>query len=127
VTDRLDPDVDAGSTLDVEPGPALVGLVVGVGGVLFLLEPIVDPVALGGIRVRPVALSAVVLGLGFCLGAPVFYRRGNRLFGIAHGVFGLAWVGVAVGTAARLGVVVVGAVLLVVAGAGFLLARARRR
>ena len=125
VTDRLGPDVDAGSALDLEPGPALVGLVVGAGGLLFLLDPLVGPLAVGEIRVRPVALSAVVLGVGFCLGAPVFLRRGHRLFGIAHGVFGLAWVGVAVGTAFGLGVVVVAAVLVVVAGAGFLVARTR--
>ncbi|WP_211226002.1 hypothetical protein [Haloplanus natans] len=120
-----DPNVDTGTALDLEPGPTLVGLVVGTGGLLFLLDPLVGPLAVGEIRVRPIALSAVVLGVGFCLGAPVFVRRGHRLFGIAHGVFGLAWVGVAVGTAFGLGVVVVAAVILVVAGAGFLIACTR--
>jgi hypothetical protein len=115
------------SGIDIEPWPAVVGLLVGLGGLLFLLEPVVGPVAIGSIRARPVALSAVVLAIGFCLGAPVFLRRGRRLFGIAHGVFGLAWAGVAVGTAARSGTVVVGGVLLVVAGSGFLFTRARRR
>ena len=114
-----------GSSLDVEFWPAVVGGLVGLGGVLFLLEPVVGPVAIGPVRARPVALSTVVLAAGFCLGAPVFLRRGRRLFGIAHGVFGLAWGGVAVGTATRSGAVVIGAVLLVVAGSGFLLARAR--
>jgi hypothetical protein len=113
-------------TLDIEPGPAVVGLVVGVGGLLFLLEPLVGPVAIGSVRARPVALSTVVLAAGFCLGAPVFLRRGRRLFGLAHGIFGVAWAGVAVGTAARSGTIVVGAVLLVVAGAGFLVVRARQ-
>jgi hypothetical protein len=112
--------------LDIEPGPAVVGLVVGVGGLLFLLEPLVGPVAIGSVRARPVALSTVVLAAGFCLGAPVFLRRGRRLFGLAHGIFGVAWAGVAVGTAARSGTIVVGAVLLVVAGAGFLVVRARQ-
>lgn len=111
--------------LDVEPWPAVVGLLVGLGGVLFLLEPLVGPIAIGPVRARPVALSAVALAAGFCLGAPVFLRRGRRLFGVAHGIFGVAWAGVAVGTAARSGLIVVGAVLTVVAGAGFLLARAR--
>lgn len=114
------------SALDIEPGPAVVGLVVGLGGLLFLLEPVVGPVAIGSIRARPVALSAVVLAAGFCLGAPVFLRRGRRLFGVAHGIFGVAWAGIAIGTAARSGTVVVGAVLLVVAGAGFLVVRARQ-
>ena len=112
--------------LDIEPGPAIVGLLVGLGGLLFLLEPVVGPVAIGSVRARPVALSTVVLAAGFCLGAPVFLRRGRRLFGVAHGIFGVAWAGVAVGTAARSGTVVVGAVLLVVAGAGFLVVRARQ-
>lgn len=113
------------SGLDVEFWPAVVGLLVGAGGLLFLLEPVVGPVPVGPVRARPVALSTVVLAAGFCIGAPVFYRRGRRLFGVAHGVFGLAWAGVAVGTAARSGALVVGAVLLVVAGSGFLIAQAR--
>jgi hypothetical protein len=113
------------SALDIEPWPAVVGLLVGAGGLLFLLEPVVGPIAIGPVRARPVALSSVVLAAGFCLGAPVFYRRGRRLFGVAHGVFGVAWAGVAVGTALRSGTLVIGAVLLVVAGTGFLIAQAR--
>ena len=54
--------------------------------------------------------TAVVLAAGFCLGAPVFFRRGRRLFGIAHGIFGLAWAGVAAGTAVGSETLVVGAV-----------------
>jgi hypothetical protein len=115
------------AALDVEPWPAVVGLLVGLGGLLFLLEPVVGPIAVGSVRARPVALSAVVLAAGFCLGAPVFLRRGRRLFAIAHGIFGVAWAGIAAGTALRSGTVVVGSVLLVVAGVGFLLARARNR
>jgi hypothetical protein len=113
------------AALDPEPGPAVVGLLVGAGGLLFLLEPVVGPVAIGSVRARPVALSTLFLAAGFCLGAPVFLRRGRRLFGIAHGVFGVAWAGIALGTAVRSERLVVGAVLLVVAGSGFLLTRAR--
>ena len=113
------------SALDIEPWPAVVGLLVGAGGLLFLLEPVVGPIAVGPVRARPVALSSVVLAVGFCLGAPVFYRRGRRLFAVAHGVFGIAWAGVAAGTALRSGTLVIGAVVLVVAGTGFLLAQAR--
>jgi hypothetical protein len=127
VTDPVDPDGDlAGrSALDVEFGPGVVGLLVGAGGLLFLVDPLVGAVALGPIRTRPVALSTVVLGLGFCLGAGVFGRRGHRLFAAAHAVFGLAWLGVAAGTAFGNGPLVVGAVLLVVAGAGWLVTRTR--
>ena len=53
-----------GASLDFEPGPVAVGLVVGLGGVCFLLEPVVDPVPVGGLVVRPVALSAVALAAG---------------------------------------------------------------
>jgi hypothetical protein len=127
VTDPVDPDDDPAhsSTLDVEFGPAVVGLVVGAGGLLFLIDPLVGAVALGPFRTRPVALSTVTLGVGFCLGAGVFGRRGHRLFATAHAVFGLAWLGVGVGTGLGNGVIVVGAVLLVVAGAGWLVARTR--
>lgn len=120
-------DGDRPSALDVEFGPGVVGVGVGVGGLLFLLDPVVGVVAAGGVRVRPVALSSVALACAFCLGAVVFLRRGHRLFGVAHAVFGVAWVGVAVGTALGRGTVVVAAVLLVVAGSGFLLAQARNR
>ncbi|WP_222844838.1 hypothetical protein [Haloplanus rubicundus] len=127
VTDPVDPDDDRSlpSSFDFEFGPAVVGLLVGAGGLLFLVDPLVGAVALGPVRARPVALSTVALGAGFCLGAGVFYRRGHRLFAAAHAVFGLAWLGVAVGTALGNGVVVVGAVLLVVAGAGWLVTRTR--
>jgi hypothetical protein len=107
VTRASDPGEGSGNALvdalDVESGPAVVGLLVGVGGLLFLLEP----VTIGSIRARPVALSTIVLAAGFCLGALVFLRRGRRLFGVAHGIFGVAWAGVAVGTAARSGAIVI--------------------
>jgi hypothetical protein len=127
VTDPLDPDDGRPvlSALDVEFGPAVVGLLVGAGGLLFLADPLVGPVVLGSVQARPVALSAVVLGGGFCLGGPVFWRRGHRRFAVAHAVFGLAWLGVAAGTAVGSGPLVVGAVLLVVAGAGWLVTRTR--
>lgn len=129
MTDSVDPDGDlpGRSSLDIDFGPAVVGLLVGVGGLLFLVDPFVGTVVVGSVQTRPVALSTIVLGGGFCLGAAVFWRRGHRLFAVAHAVFGLAWLGVAVGTALRRGTVVVGAVLLVVAGSGWLVARARER
>lgn len=125
VTDPVDPDDGPAhsATLDVEFGPSVVGLLVGAGGLLFLVDPLVGAIALGPIRARPVALSTVVLGVGFCLGAGVFGRRGHRLFAAAHAVFGLAWLGVGVGTALGSGPLVVGAVLPVVAGAGWLVAQ----
>jgi hypothetical protein len=136
VTDPNDADDPGGGSVtgpagipaavDIEFGPVVVGLLVGAGGLLFLLEPLVDPIAVGRVRARPVALSTVVLAGGFCLGAVVFLRRGRRLFGLAHGVFGLAWAGVAAGTALESGALVVGAVALVVAGTGVLVSQAGR-
>ena len=127
VTDPVDPDDGRPvlSALNVEFGPAVVGLLVGAGGLLFLVDPLVGTVTVGPVRARPVALSTVVLGGGFCLGGGVFWLRGHRLFAAAHAVFGLAWLGVALGTGLGSGVLVVGAVLLVVAGAGWLVARTR--
>ena len=113
------------TALDVDGGPALVGVLVGLAGLLFLAEPVVDPVAAGGLRVRPVALSAVVLAVAFCAGAAVFARRGRRLFALAHAVFGVAWTAVVAGTALGSGAVLVAGVVLAVAGCGFLLGRAR--
>ncbi|MFB6173221.1 MAG: hypothetical protein ABEI39_01120 [Halobacteriales archaeon] len=113
--------------LDVEAGPAAVGTLVGLAGLAFLLEPVVDPVAVGGLRVRPVALSAVVLAVGLSLGAVVFYRRGRRLFALAHGVFGLSWTAIVLGTALGSGTLLVAGVVLVIAGCGFLVSQAREQ
>ena len=115
------------TALDLEPGPAAVGTLVGLAGLTFLLEPLVGPVPVGGLRVRPVALSAAVLAVALLLGAVVFYRRGRRLFALAHGVFGLAWTGVVVGTATGSGALLLGGVVLLIAGCGFLASRARER
>ena len=76
---------------DLDYGSILVGLLVGLAGLLFLAEPLVGPLELGGLRVRPVALSTVVLALGFGLGGVVYLRRGRRLIGVAHGVGAVGW------------------------------------
>jgi len=112
--------------LDLEAGPVAVGTLVGLAGLLFLSAPVVDPVPIGSLRVHPLALSVVVLAVGFALGTVVFYRRGQRLFAFAHGIFGLAWVGIAAGTAVGSGTLVIGAVMLVVAGCGFFVSRSAR-
>jgi len=113
------------AALDVEIGPATVGTVVGAAGVLFLLEPVVGPIPVGGLRVRSVALSAVFLAIGFLLGAVVFSRRGRRLFAASHAVFGVAWAATVLGTATGSGILFVGGIVLMVAGCGFLVTQAR--
>jgi predicted cation transporter len=113
------------ASLDIEPGPAAVGTVVGLAGLLFLLEPVAGPVAVGDLRVRPVALSAAVLAAGLCLGAVVFYRRGRRLFALAHGIFGVSWTGIVAGTVFGSGTLLLGSVVVLIAGCGFLVSQAR--
>jgi len=113
--------------LDLEAGPVAVGTLVGLAGLTFLLEPVVGPVPVGGLRVRPVALSAAVLAVALLFGAVVFYRRGRRLFALAHGIFGVAWTTVVVGTATGSGTVLLGGVVVLIAGCGFLVSQRRER
>jgi len=113
------------ATLDLELGPVAVGSLVGLSGLLFLLTPVVDPVAVGSLRVSPVALSAVVLTFGFALGTVVFARRGRRLFAIAHGVFAVAWTLLVLGPLLGQEALLLAGVVVLVAGAGFLVSQSR--
>ncbi|WP_254272070.1 hypothetical protein [Haloarcula marina] len=114
-------------TPEFELGPMAVGVLVGLAGLLFLLAPVVDPVAVGGGAVSVVALSAVVLTAGFSLGTVVFARRGHRLFAIAHGVFAVAWVLLVLGPLLGVGDLLVAGVVVLVAGIGLLVTLARDR
>ncbi|EMA22219.1 hypothetical protein [Haloarcula argentinensis] len=115
------------ATLDFEPGPVAVGTLVGLSGLLFLLTPVVEPVAVGSLQVSTVALSAVVLTLGFALGTVVFARRGRRLFAIAHGVFAVAWALLVLGPLLGREALLLAGVVVLVAGAGFLVSQSRER
>jgi len=115
------------ATLDFEPGPVAVGTLVGLSGLLFLLTPVVEPVAVGSLRVSTVALSAVVLTLGFALGTVVFARRGQRLFAVAHGVFAVAWALLVLGPLLGQEALLLAGVVVLVAGAGFLVSQSRER
>ena len=114
------------ATLDLEPGPVAVGVLVGLSGLLFLLTPVVEPVAVGSLQVSTVALSAVVLTLGFALGTVVFARRGQRLFAIAHGVFAVAWALLVLGPLLGEEALLLAGVVVLVAGAGFLVSQSRQ-
>jgi len=113
------------SELDLEAGPVAVGSLVGLAGVLFLVAPVVDPVPVGGLAVSPVALSAVVLTLGFALGTVVFALRGRRLFALAHGVFAVAWALLVAGPLLGSGDLLLAGVVVLLAGVGFLASQAR--
>ena len=103
-----------GRTLD--PAPLIVGGFVGLAGVLMLLEPVVNPVAVGELRLRPVALSAVSLTVGLLLGGGIYLRRGRRLVGLAHGVTGVGWALTIAGTAVGSGTLLLFGLAVVVGG-----------
>jgi len=113
------------ASLEFEAGPMAVGTLVGLAGLLFLLAPVVDPVPIGGLDVSVVALSAVVLTLGFALGTVVFARRGRRLFAMAHGVFAVAWALLVLGPLVGNENLLWAGVVVLVAGVGFLVSQAR--
>lgn len=71
---------------DLDPVSVVVGSIVGLAGVLLLLQPSVRVVDVFGTRVPTFVLSSGVLALGFAVGAPVYLRRGYRLRGIAHAI-----------------------------------------
>jgi membrane protein HdeD len=112
-------------SIDVDPPSALVGVLVGAGGLCFLLEPVIDPVSIFGTAIRPIALSAIFLTVGFGIGAVLYARRAARLIAIAHAVaaggFGLLAAAMGVGSQLLL----FGGVLLLVAGSAFLITQAR--
>lgn len=112
---------------DVDLAPVAVGVVMATAGALFLVQSVVDTVAVGSAAIPPFVLSAGVLALGFGLGTVVYLRRGRRLVGIAHGIagvgFGLFFVAVSVGS----GLLVWAGAVVIAAGAFFLVDQLRRR
>lgn len=115
--------VDA--TPDRDVASIVVGLFVAAAGLLFLAEPVVDPIALGQLRIRPIGLSVVVLTVGFALGAVVYARRGRRLIAIAHGIGAAGWGLAAAGTALGRGLVLLLGFAVLIGGSVFLVTQAR--
>jgi hypothetical protein len=113
------------TAIEFEPGPAAVGTLVGLSGLLFLVTPVVAPVPIGGLLVSPVALSAVALTAAFTLGTVVFARRGRRLFAMAHGIFAVAWALLVAGPLVGNGDLLLAGVVVLVAGVGFLMSQRR--
>ena len=124
---RFDPEeVGSNRKRTVDIAPLVVGGFVGLAGVLILIEPVVDPIAVGDARVRPVALSAISLTVGLLLGGVVYLRRGERLIGLAHGVVGVGWALAVLGTAVGSGTGVLVGLAVVVGGSIALAVRSRR-
>jgi hypothetical protein len=110
---------------DLDAGPLVVGTFVGLGGLFFMLEPVVDPVSVGGVDIRMVGLSALSLVVGLNLGAAVFLYRGQRLVGVAHGVAGLGFGTFLLGLLVGSGTLLLAGVLVVVGGTLALAAQSR--
>jgi len=101
---RFDPaGIDDADDGGFDTASAAVGCCIGVGGVLFLAEPFVDPLAVGGARLPAAFLSAVVVAAGLLFGAAVFLQRGLTRIGLAHAVAGGGWGLVVLGTLAASG------------------------
>lgn len=120
---NADTDAD-GRDID---GPSIaVGVLIACAGGLFLLEPVLDPVRVFGLAIRPIALSAIFLTSGFGLGTVLYGRRSRRLIGIAHAIaamgFGLLAGAMAVGSQ----VLLFGGVVVLVGGSAFLVAQTSR-
>ena len=109
----------------VEPGRTAVALLVGLAGLLFVLQPLTGPVDVGGVAIQPAAVSPLVLTAGFAVGAVVFYRQGYGLFAAAHGVFAVAIGALVGGVATGSELLLVVGVGALVAGAGWLVTQAR--
>lgn len=132
----LDDDGDAGTGAPTDPGSlaqrldplgVAVGSVVGLAGVLFLAQPYLGRVPVGDARIPAFVLAAGVLGLGFAVGAVGFFARGRARLGAGHAVGALAWLALFVGASVGSQVVVLGGVVVVIAGALFLADALRRR
>ena len=111
---------------DLDPAPLAVGALVGLAGALFVLEPVVEPVAIFGSPTPAFVLAGAVLAIGFGLGAAVYLRRGRRLIGLAHAV-GAGGFGLLVGaTALGSGTVLVAGVAVLAGGCAFLIGQTAR-
>ncbi|PSP95478.1 hypothetical protein BRC91_02180 [Halobacteriales archaeon QS_4_62_28] len=108
----------------VEPGRIVVGLLTGIAGLLFVLQPLTGPIALGSVAVHPAALSPVVLATGFTLGAVVFCRQGYWLFAFAHAVFAIALLALLVSVSTGSDLFLLVSVAALVAGSGWLITQA---
>lgn len=124
---RFDPaafDEGGESPGGFDPVPAVIGSCVAVGGALFLAEPYVDPLPVGGVGVPAVLLSVVVVAGGLLFGCVAFLRRERWRLGLAHGVGGVGWTLVALGTVVPSGVLLLAGFAVLVGGCVGLVAMA---
>ncbi|MEF8786069.1 MAG: hypothetical protein V5A45_09070 [Haloarculaceae archaeon] len=111
----------------LDPAPLVVGAFMALAGALFLAEPFVPPIGLGGVGVPIAAFSFVALAVALDLGAILFYWQGDATAAMAHGVAGLGWTLLVVGTALGQSVLWLLGLAVIIGGAVFLFVEMSRR
>jgi hypothetical protein len=111
----------------VDPAPAVVGAFMALAAGLFLAEPFVSPIPLGGQPVPIAAFSFVALAIALDLGAVLFYWQGERTAAMVHGVAGAGWTLLVLGPALGSGLIWFLGLDVVIGGAVFLFVETIRR
>ncbi len=115
------------SVRQVDPVPVVVGALMALAGGLFLAEPVVDPIPVGGQAVPVAAISFVALAAALDVGAVLFYWRGERAAALGHGVAGLGWTLLVAGPLLGSGLLWFLGLAVVIGGAVFLFVEVYRR
>ncbi len=106
---------------EVDRAPIVIVACLGVGVVLFLANPFVDPPTVGGVDIDLMVLAAAVFSVGLLAGSSAYVRQGRLRLGVVHAVGAIGWLLLVIGTAfssttalvAGGAVLVLGAALLV--------------
>jgi hypothetical protein len=112
---------------ELDPAPLVVGALMALAAVLFLAQPFVAPIPLGGVDVPIAAFSFVALAVALDVGAVLFYWQGEETAAMVHGVAGLGWTLLVVGTALGGGLLWLLGLAVVIGGAVFLFVEMSRR
>lgn len=107
----------------VEPAPLVVGGFMALAGLLFVANPFLAPVPVDGVDVPVVAFSFVALAVALDFGALLFYWQGELTAAKVHGIAGVGWTLVVVGPALGSGPLWIAGLVVVIAGAVFLVSR----
>ncbi|MFO7926715.1 MAG: hypothetical protein ACQET5_13490 [Halobacteriota archaeon] len=84
---------------EIAAAPLVIVACLGVGVVLFLADPFVDPITVSGTDFEFTVLAAIVFAVGLFIGSSVYVRQGRRRLGFVHAVGSLGWLLLVIGTA----------------------------
>lgn len=112
---------------ELDPVPLVVGSFIALAGMLFLAQPFVPPIGLGGVGIPIAAFSFIVLAIALDLGAVLFYWQGDTTAAMVHGVAGLGWTVLVVGAALGGGLLWLLGLAVIVGGTIFLFVEMSRR